>query len=278
MARSIATIQNLIIATIQADSTLNAKLTTPSNVAIWRLFSYVVAVAIALFEQILDIFKAEVDAEVLKAVPGTPQWVKGQSLMFQYDATTPQVASVDTNTFQVTYPLVDATKRIITQCAVGVSVNQDVNVKVAKGIVPALSKLSSSELTAFQTYWNDIGFAGIQYNAISLDADLVEPSAVIYYDGQYTTVIQANVEAAINNFLASIPFDGQLLISSLEIAILAVPGVKDVTINYVKARSATVVIGSQITVVRVYDTTAGYCIAETTSGHTLSDTITYVVN
>jgi hypothetical protein len=155
--------------------------------------------------------------------------------MFQYDATVPQVATVDPDTYIVTYPVVDATKRIITQCAVGISVNQDVNVKVAKGTVPALAKLSSSELTAFQTYWNDIGFAGIQYNAISLDADLIEVNAQIYYDGQYTTVIQANVEAAINNFLASIPFDGQLLISSLETAILATTGVKDVVINSVKA-------------------------------------------
>ena len=75
MARSITTIQNEIIAAKTADSNLNS-LNSPSAVAIWRLWSRIIAGAIETQEQLWDVFKAELEQIAREAVPGTADWLQ----------------------------------------------------------------------------------------------------------------------------------------------------------------------------------------------------------
>ena len=64
---------------------------TPSKVAEWKLWRYIVAVCIYLHEQLWDILKGELELIALRAVPGTAAWLQRQVLLFQYSVTTPQV-------------------------------------------------------------------------------------------------------------------------------------------------------------------------------------------
>ena len=57
MARTISQIQKQINQEIQSDSVLSPLLTSTSQTALWNLFTFVVAVSIALFEQLQDVFK-----------------------------------------------------------------------------------------------------------------------------------------------------------------------------------------------------------------------------
>jgi hypothetical protein len=279
MAREIAVIQQQILDSVAADVTLSQNLTSTSKRAIYRLWAFVVAVAIAIHEQIIDVFKSDVETLVSQAAPGTPPWIQAQVFKFQYSSSSPQVIQLINLAPQ--YPVVDPALRIITRCSVTTDIANNVTVKVAKSEPPAA--LSSLELDALTSYINVIGVAGISYNVISNAADRLYVAAQVYYRGLFSSVIKTNVIAAINAYLASIPFNGQVKVSELETAILSVDGVEDVILQDVRARdNATAYPGGTPLVIgntlasRLWPTLAGYAISEDTAGGTLADSLIFI--
>lgn len=280
MARTIAQIKQQLLDAKNAQAKLST-LNSPSQVSYWNLWLFVQAVAISFFEQILDLYKLALEAIAAAAPVGTPIWVKARVLLFQYDASNPQILGFDTTTFTVSYPVVDATKKIITQCSVLTDNNRIVNIKVAKSSPP--QALSAPELSALTSYCNVFKFAGVENEVISLPPDQVKIGARVYYDGQYSAVIQAAVITALNNYLAGIPFDGAIKVSGIEDAIQAVLGVNDVIIDDIVARDdatpyggGTILVQSSQVLIRIYNTVAGYIVGETTAGQTFADTITLI--
>lgn len=279
MARQILDIQQQMLDNIAADSTLGSLLTSTSKRAIYRLFTYIVAVAINALEQLIDIFTASVEATAAKAAPATAAWLQSQILKFQYSSTTPQV--IQLIDFAPAYPVVDETLQIISRCSVTTNLSNNVIIKVATGEPPAA--LSSPQLSALQAYVNEIGIAGVIYNVTSEASDKLYVQANVYYQGQYSAVIQQNVVEAIQNFLASIPFNGQMKVSDLEEAITSVEGVNDVVLVNVRARangtafsSGSYLVQNQQVIGRLWNTLAGYIVGETTSSNTLNDSLTFI--
>lgn len=279
MAQTTAYWQNKMLAQIAADPVLST-MNSVSAVAIFRLLTFVVATCINLFEQILDIFKIEVETIASEAVPGTESWVQNEIFKFQYDAATPQI--VQLVNFVPSYAVVDPTLQIITRCSVKTLPNKVVAVKVAKGTTPGA--LTTPELNALKSYLNEISFAGVQYSTISAVADKLFLAADIYYNGSYAAVISTDVIAAINAFLASLDFDGTIRVSKLVDAIQAVPGVTDVVINDLAMRADATAFSSKTYLVQGYDallnkypTAAGYIVEETTAGETFLDKLTFIV-
>jgi hypothetical protein len=279
MARQISEIQQHMLDNIAADSVLSPLLTSTSKRAVYRLFTYVVAVGINALEQLMDIFTADVEAVAAAAAPATPAWLQDQIFKFQYSATTPQV--VQLINFAPAYPVIDETLQIITRCSVTTNLSNSVIIKVATGEPPAA--LSSPQLSALQSYVTQIGVAGVVYNVISQASDKLYVQANVYYQGQYSAVIQADVIAAIENFLAAIPFNGQVKITDLEDAITAVEGVTDVVLVNVRARadgtafaSGSYLVQNQQTISRLWGTVAGYMVGETTTGNTLNNSLTFI--
>lgn len=278
MARSVDEIQAAIIADVQATPELAAASST-SKRAIWRLWTFVVAVAINLLEQLMDIFKSDVEKTVALAAPQTAQWIQDKVFKFQYDVTNPQV--IQFINFVPQYPVVDADLQIITRCSVKTTISNVVKIKVAKQSPPIA--ITTPELNALQSYVNDIGVAGIDYQVESTNADKLYVQAQIFYIGQYSTVISANVIAAIESYLGSIPFDGTLILTDLVDSIKAIEGVNDVVLNNVKARKdsdplslATFLVQSNTVIGRLFPTISGYIVGETTAGNTLADTLTFI--
>ena len=264
---------------ISADTTLGTLLTSTSKRAIYRLFTYIVAVAINTLEQLIDIFTASVEATAAKAAPASPSWLQDQILKFQYSATTPQV--VQLIDFAPAYPTVDETLRIISRCSVTTNLSNSVLVKVATGATPAA--LSAPQLAALQSYVSQIGIAGVNYVVTSETSDKLFVQANVFYLGQYSAVIKANVVAAIDAYLSAIPFNGQVKITDIEDAITGVEGVTDVVLVNVKARSnstafadAAFLVQNQQTIGRLWSTVAGYIVGETTARSTLNDSITFI--
>lgn len=290
MARTVAQIQATIVAAIAADGTLpaairaqaaafdpNASLST-SRRAWWLLMTYVVASAQGVEEQLMDSFKADIELLAATVPPGTPPWVQSKILQFQYDETNPQIIQLIDLVPQYLPVIVE--DQIITRCSVTTDLSGNVTIKVAKKNPPVA--LTVDELAALQDYINTIGFAGITYTCTTANADQLYLSMNLFYKGQYSAVIQANVIAAINAFLASIPFDGDMLLSDLEGAIKAVAGVVDVVFLNVGARPdanplsmANLVSNSQI-VNRVWNTVSGYIIGEASIGNDFASTINFI--
>lgn len=282
MARSISEIQQEIIDSKNADPVL-VDLNSPSASAVWRLWSYITAVAINLHEQFLDLGKIELEELARDAVAGTADWLQKRALEFQYSVSDPQVITVINGV--ATYPTVDENLRIITRASVTEKANGRVLIKVAKGDV-TLSPLDVNELSAAISYFDKIGFVGIPLDTISLNADRLRFEGSVYFYGEYvSTEVKSSVIEAINGYLKSISvdgFDGTLVRENLIDAIQSVDGVAGIdTLNVQlngRPEQDPLGGGNNINIQRKYDTTAGYMIPEDTANNTLEDTITMILN
>ena len=280
MARTIEQIQSEIIADIQATPEL-AEASSTSRRAIWRLFTFVQASAILLLEQLIDVFIAQNDVKISKAIPATASWINAKVLEFQYSATNPQI--VQLVNFAPAYPVTDASLRLITRCAVVTTIANKVIIKVAKSEPP--TALTSTELSSLQSYINNIGVVGVNYSCQSLTSDKLMIDAEIYYDGQYSTVISSTVINAINVFLANFSFNGVLKVSDIELVIRNVVGVNDVLLKNIRMRSnatafndGTFLVQNNTVISRLFPTVSGYIVGETTAGNTFTDKLTFIAN
>jgi hypothetical protein len=272
MARPISIIQNQIIANLNSNL---PQLNSPSQVALYNLFSYVVAVAINVLEQLNDIFTAEIDADIANTPPGTPQWWQKMMLAFQYNANTPQVLQMINYAPQ--YPTVIPADNIIAQCGVSTYSNSTVFIKVA-GANPNIL-FNTDQKNAMKAYIDMINFAGISWQFVNYLPDLLTTTMTVYYNGQYANVISTTIQAAITNYLANIGFDGNVVLSDLMEALKAVPGVEDIVFNAVTVRSsntpftsATYLVQNSQTFYREFSTVSGMCQLDTTDS-----TITYTI-
>lgn len=285
MARTIAIIQQQMIAKWQSEPVLAAA-NSPSQVSIWKLLLFIPAVGIGLFEQLLDIYKTQIEVFASTIAPGTPSWYQNQVNLFQYDAVNPQIVQlVD---FVPTYAVVNPALRIISRCSVKTNSNKVVNIKVATAEPP--TTLSGSQVSALEAHLTEIGFAGTETSVINLASDKLICQAVVYYNGQYASTIQADVIAAMDLYLKNIPFSsndpasGKVKVSALSDSVQSVAGVTDFVFQNVSARlnTSAIINGSPLvvggaTINRVYETGAGYIVQETTAGFTFADLLTFIV-
>lgn len=284
MARTLDVITTEIKTNIRTYPSLNSLLFPEdggSKVSVFNVIIFVVAAAIYTFEVLSDVTQATIQAIADSAPSGNRQWLRSQILKFQYG----DVIQLS-DEFVPYYPVIDESKRIVTQCSVTES-GVTVTVKVAKGVSPSLGPLSAPELSALIDYYygtdttQGIGFAGVAPNFISVDPDRIRIQAIVYFYGQYTeSVVSAAVIAAINSFLntfQSVAFDGTIYMIRLVDAIQAVPGVSRVYLQDIKVRRSTVPLGSATTidVQGLYNTYAGYIIPEDTASNTLVDTLIF---
>lgn len=289
MAREVTEIQKTLNEA-QAAQTELAVFNSTSQTSIFGKFKYIFAVCSNLVEQLFDLFTIENEAEIAKAAPGSDAWIQKKILEFQYNATNPQVTEVDAN-YVPNYPVVDTTLRIISRASVKTGPNKTCLIKVATGEPP--SPLSSPQLTSLNGYINNsgspttngkgIGFAGVKYSISSSNPDLLLVSGEVIFDGQFSSVIQANVVAAINKYLSEIPFDGIFRVNRMIDYIQAVPGVIDFVFEDIGLRIAGstfptdiyyLCYASQI-ISATYPLNAGYVVGETTLGFNLGDNITF---
>jgi hypothetical protein len=285
MARSIADIQKGMLIDVNATPELNGSLATPpftlsqSKRAIYRLWTFIIATAINVLENIMDVYQAFLETIAAKAAAGSVQWVQDKMFKFQYDVVNPQIIQIiDT---VPTYVPVDPTKRIITRCAVKTTLSNNVSIKIAQLEPPAAC--DAAMIASAQGYINTIGVGGINYSVTSGDPDRLYIAADVYFNGQYSATILDSISDAINDLLANPEnFGGAIKISDLESAIKNVIGVNDVILTHVSARPNSIaypgtdlVLNSQI-ISRLWNNTTGYIIPEDTAGYELVDSLNLI--
>ena len=278
MARTVAQIKQSMLDAKNADPTLST-LTSTSQTAKWNLYYFIVASCIAIFEQLQDIFKTELETIASTAAPSTPQWTRNKVLAFQ----TGDVAELNTTTYVIEYPTINTANQILTRCAVVTAPNRTVLIKVAKSDPP--TPVSVGELAELQSYVETFNPAGIAFTLINDNSDKMEVAATIYYNGQYSAVIATNVVAALNNYMANLPFNGVISTQAVVDAMQAVEGVISVSLARILVRKHSVAYGAGVTLYNLstgvdsvqYQTIAGYVEEETTATHTFGDTLTYQV-
>ena len=276
MAQSISDIQNEMIAEKANHPELTA-LDSTSNTSIWQLWTYITATVIMYFEQLMDLFKTDIQNIIDTNQYGSAAWWYNQILAFQYG----DLLVFINNIFQ--YPPLPqspsqadldnlAAKQIIKFCSVSTSEDDGViQIKVAKADgngQPA--QLSEDEKNGVYSYCKAIRPAGIRFTVISKPADVLQLGATIYYDSAGDlSVIQPAVEQAIATFLATnnaSNVDGTLYVNKLIDAIQAVPGLVG---NQVDIKTLIAVSGSGANIVTTpvtssYQPVSGYIMLDAT--------------
>lgn len=234
MAQTIAQIQQEIIDTIQADTVLAPQLSSPSKTAIWRLISYVSAVASWLNQNLFDKHIAEVDDKLLKGQKGNLYWLSEKAKEFQYGH--------ELIPFKDTYAIIDDDAKIIAQCSVTENNDGKLIMKVAKLVNGNLAKLSDAEFIAFSAYIERIKFAGVIINKVSADADLLQLNLRIRFDplvltinddGKAVLISDPAIEPAVDtikSFIQSLSFNGEFIPVKLQDALQLTTGIDIPTI------------------------------------------------
>jgi hypothetical protein len=256
-------------------------LTSDSKVSVWGNFSYIIAVCVGIFDQLLDLFRAEIETKTEANPPSTGTFVVDKSKnLFQYDINVPQILQVIND--KSTYTTIDLNKRIITRCAITTLPNKKVVVQVAKSEPP--EKLTANELIAYDQFLDNMLPIGINYTAYSSDPNKVYILADVYFNGSLASSIKEIVVKSINSYLSLIDENSFLVISDLENAIKQTEGVISVVLKKVYLRADT---NSFTLADKIYDLSlginvnkakfsAGYAVTETTALNTINDTITYI--
>ncbi len=288
--RSIAAIQAQINLAIQANTNLynpsavdpaKRGLTSTSLVAIWSLMTFIVAVTINLFEQILYSWTVVMEAAITQTAAGSDTWIVAFVKRFQYSTSSNQIAQWIGSEYK--YPIINTALQIINQVAVVTNAPGARTVKISSNNTP----VSPAALSALQSYFENGAPAGIYTTWINANADFILIEAKITYDGQYAATIQSDVITALNNFLSNFDtnnFNGIIEVSQIQNCIFTVAGVKDVVLTKVEARAATVaavyatqLIESSQIIISTYNPFSGYLIADTDSGRTFTDTLIFNV-
>ena len=259
MARTIAQIQQSIITAKQTDPVLSG-LTSTSNTAVWLLWTYIVAVCQWVVENYYDAHKAEVDQIIATQRAHTLQWYVTRAKQFQYGVALP--AESDTYSLPSTDPAV-----AIISYAAAVEMPGMVRLKVATQSGGALAPLTTTQLTAFIAYIQQIKDAGVRMQITSPAPDVLRLKLKIYYDPLVIDATGARIDGssaypvkdAVNAFLKNLPFNGLFVINNLIAALQAIEGV---VIGVVDTADATYAALPFSPVTVEYAPDAGYMIAD----------------
>ena len=231
MARTIQEIQTLILQAKAQEPALN-ELNSTSKVAIWRLWVYIIAVAIWSLEKLFDLHRVDIDRRLAELKPHTARWYRSKALAFQYGFDLLTDSDKFNNTGH-TEEQIEASK-IVKYSAVVESPNEGrLIVKIATEQGEQLQPITDSQGQAFEAYLSEIKDAGVRLSVVNYQPDILHLQMKIVYDplvldsnGQSILHATKPVETAIKDYLKRLPFNGELVLAHLIDALQQAEGVK----------------------------------------------------
>ena len=222
MARTIEAIYADILEKKEATPEL-AVLTSTSKTAIWRLWLYVTAYAIWVLETLFDTHKSEVNSILSELKPHTKRWYRNKALAFQYGFD----LYPDSDKFineGFTEEQIAASKIIKYAAVTEATYESRLIIKVAtENAAGDLEPLAPEQYTALVAYFEDyVRDAGVKITIINYLPDVLQVRLKIYYNpllltanGVSITSGRKPVEDALKAFMKELPFDGELILTSL---------------------------------------------------------------
>lgn len=229
MARTINEIQNGMLSAIASDEVLSVQLTSTSKVAIFRLFTFIVAGAVWLLEMLFDNHKKEVDAIIEAKMPHRASWYRTKALAFQYGfSLIPDTDKYD-NTGYTEEQIADS--KVIKYAAVTKSGGQ-LYIKIASETGGVLAPIAPEVKASFDFYIEDITDCGVKYLIVNHLPDILNLGIKIYrnplvLDENGMSILNGNypVEDAIKEYMKELPFNGELVLAHLVDKLQRVEGV-----------------------------------------------------
>jgi len=236
MARTIRQIHDGMLTDIASNEVLSVALTSNSMYAIFRLFTFILATAISIFETFLDQHVFEVDTKIYNQKSGRPSWYKTMALQFQYGFDlVPDKDYFDNG--NATEEQIEASK-IIKYAAVNESEDESrLIIKIAGEVGGVLTDFTEpAQVEAITAYFKEIKYPGkitiINYKPDKLYLNLKIKRDVLVLTDTGMNKLDANypIVEALQEFMKELPFDGDLKLSSLIDKVQKVPGVLDATL------------------------------------------------
>lgn len=237
MVRTITQIHNGMLTDIASNEVLSSALTSNSMYAIFRLFTYIIAVAISIFETFLDQHLFEINYKIANQKSGTLPWYRTMALQFQYGFDLVQDKDYFDNGAATTEQI-EASK-IIKYAAVNEAEDSSrVILKIAGEVNGVLTDFDDpAQVEAIEAYINEIRVAGVEVTIINYKADQLYLNLRIKRDVLVLTDTGMNkldgnypVQEALQEFMKELKFNGELQLSALIDKIQLVPGVLDATL------------------------------------------------
>jgi ABC-type Na+ efflux pump permease subunit len=183
-----------------------------------------------VFETVMDTFKVDLANELQHRINGTPSYYA--NALLKYQSGDALIMNDEGTAFS--YSTIDETKRIVTKVSYSEYIAEGLFDKVlllktATGEPGAYSRIEENELLAIKAYMDQIKFAGTNINVTSRNGDVLIPRVTVYYDGAISEdEVYKNIEAALNDFIANIDFDGVIYVQKVIDAIQRAEHVLDV--------------------------------------------------
>jgi hypothetical protein len=246
MARTITEIQQSIIDEKNAYPAL-AALNSPSKVAIWLLWTYVVAVCFWTLEKLFDLHLEEVNGIIAATKPHKVKWyvTMSKGFMLGYDLVEDQDYY---DTEGLTEEQIEDAQ--VVKFAACKEVNKGLRIKVATLFNSDLAAIDNLSLDAYKAYMARVKDAGVHLDISSSAADSLKLNLIIYYNALVLDSTGARLDGsavtpvadAVNAFLKTqsvINFDGLFVVAHLQDALQAVEGVEIPHIALAQARFGT---------------------------------------
>ena len=227
MSRTLSEIFNEAKAARQQRLELS-EIDNPSKTSIMDAITWVAAACIWSFENLLDLFQVQISQDISARINGTPEYY-AQALRKYQQGDELRVSADGT---KIEYANIDESKRIITRVSYqensGVQMyDRELFLKIAQGAPGNFSQIT--DLGDIRNYLYQIAFAGTAFQVVSRKGDVMVPRMVIYYDGRISADdLKNNIKAALNQFIADLPFDAVVYEQKVVDAIQRVEHVNDV--------------------------------------------------
>lgn len=250
---------------VESDPTL-AGVVSVSKTADYKLWMYIWAVVSWLQQKVVDAFRGEIQAIADAAPTCNALWFDAEVRKWQFG----DPLLFDDTLKKYYYATIDESKQLAARVAVVDQSGKGI-IKVAKEVGGEPFALSASELNSLKAYVKRVQPFGTNISVISAQADLIRLPITITYDAIVPlATLQANVEAAITEYLAALDFNGAFYIIRLQDAIQQVEGIIDVADGNIEAAQAA---GTFVSINRKYVPVSGYIKVD--PGTPLSGSITY---
>lgn len=218
-----------------------------SSVSLENIIFSNVATAMFVMQELFDQFKVDISVILNAQLSGTVNWYAYKAMLFQYGMKlVPETDSYD-NTGLTSEQI--AAMRVVKYAAAVESKDKSIlYVKVATDNGNGVrTPLSSTQLTAFKQYLNDVQYAGVRIIVINDPADEMKLQVDIYYDPlvldetgkRLDGISNTPVQDAIRNYLVNLPFNGTYTNQKLVDTLQLIEGVRIAEIKSAASRYGT---------------------------------------
>lgn len=204
-----------------------------SKMSVMDAFTWVTSSCVWAFENILDVFKVDLAADLQNRINGTPAYFANALLKYQSG----DELVVNEEGTQFSYANIDETKRVVTKVSYSEVTeagfyDKTLLLKIATGTPGEYGQIAYDELLKIRAYLGKLLFAGQHAMVVSRKGDILVPKVTVYHDGGVPeSEVFENITQVLKEYVANVGFDGAVYTQKIIDAIQRAEHVTDVQID-----------------------------------------------